>query len=65
MILVRANNQEGREVIRYAERAISVLKDRLTAIGLPESVTNELRGRVNELQKLIEAVHNTGEDHAD
>ena len=65
MILVRANNQEGREVIRYAEQSISALKDRLAAIGLPEPVSIELRGRINELQKLIEAVHNTGEYHAD
>lgn len=63
MRLVRGNNGEGREVIAYAEERIEAVRRQLSAVGLDERTSDVLRGRIVELQKLIEAVNNAGEDY--
>lgn len=63
MRLVRSNNGEGREVIAYANERIEAVKRQLTSLGLDERSSDVMRGRIVELQKLIEAVNNAGEDH--
>lgn len=63
MRLVRSNNGEGREVIAYAQGRIESALRQLSAVDLDERTSDVLRGRIVELQKLIEAVNNAGEDH--
>jgi hypothetical protein len=63
MRLVRGNNGEGREVIDYAQGRISSLQSQLQAVGLPERESDVVRGRIAELQKLIDLVNTAGEEN--
>ena len=65
MIHVRPNNAEGREVLEYAESRIRRFQAILSGLGLSERDSDVIRGRINELQMLIQSVHNAGESYAD
>lgn len=61
MLLLRGNNAEGRELIAYCEARIDALRSSLSVPLLSERESDTLRGRIVELNKLIESVMYTGE----
>ena len=65
MRTVREHSIEGQEVIAWAEARIAKYTKSIIAMGVTEQRTQDLRSRINELQKLIDSVKNTGEDYAD
>jgi hydroxyethylthiazole kinase-like sugar kinase family protein len=61
MLLLRRNSGESRELIAYCEARISELRGTLSVQLLSERESDTLRGRIAELNKLVESVKNTGE----